>query len=70
MLLNFADSAALIAEPFRWIVAAQFLYQGAGVARDIPREFDGIDAFQNDVVCAHRIGSGERRRACELFELT
>lgn len=64
MLLYLADAAALIAETLGGIVATQLLNEGARVARYVARKFDGIDALQDNVVRAHRIGAGKRWRAC------
>lgn len=63
VLLNFADATALVAEPLRRVVPAQLLDEGARVPGDVARELDRVDALQDDVVRAHRVGAGERRGA-------
>lgn len=66
MFLYLADATALVAQPLGGIVAAQLLDQSAGVARNVARKFDGIDALQDDVVRAHGIGAGERGSAYRI----
>lgn len=63
VLLYLLYPSALISQSLRRIVSTQLLYQSCCVARYISGEFDGIDAFQYDVVSAHRIWAGERRCA-------
>lgn len=50
------------------ILPAQFLDEGRGVAGDVSRELDGVDALQDDVVRLHRVGAGERWGAREELE--
>lgn len=69
MLLYLADAAALVAQTLGGIVATQLLDQSAGIARNVARKFDGIDALQDDVVRAHRIGTGERGRAYNISNI-
>lgn len=64
MLLYFANAATLIAQALGRIIATEFLDQIAGIACDIARKFDGIDALKYDVVCAHGIGAREGWSAC------
>lgn len=59
VLSNFTDTTTLVAQSFRWIVTAQFFDEDRCVTRDIARELDGIDAFQDNIVRSHRIGTGE-----------
>lgn len=42
---------------------AQLLDESHRVAGDVPRELDGVDSFQYDVVGFHRICPSERRRS-------
>lgn len=68
MLLDLADASALVAQSFGRIVAAQFLDQVAGVPRDIPWEFDGVDSLQNDIVRPHGVGASEWGSARQQLE--
>lgn len=68
MLLYFANAATLIAQTLGGIIATEFLDQIAGIACDIARKFDGIDALKYDVVCAHGIGASEGWSACRERE--
>lgn len=68
VLLYFTNAATLIAQTLGWIIATEFLDQIAGIACDIARKFDGIDALKYDVVCAHGIGAREGWSACRERE--
>lgn len=61
MLLDLADSPTLVAQTLGWIIATELLDQVAGIAGDIPWEFDGVDALKYNVVGAHGIRAREWR---------
>lgn len=65
VFLYFANAAALIAQTLGGIIATQFLDQITGVASDIARKFDGIDALKYNVVCAHGIRARKRWSSCK-----
>lgn len=68
MLLYFANAATLITQTLGGIIATEFLDQIAGIACNISRKFNGIDALKYDVVCAHGIGAREGWSACKERE--
>lgn len=49
-------------------IPAELFDEGGGVASDVARKVDGVDALEDDVVRLHRVGSGEGRRARQQFE--
>ena len=49
-------------------IPAKFFDEGGGVASDVAREVDGVNALEDDVVRLHGIQSGEGRRSRQQFE--
>lgn len=45
VFLNFANATSLVSQSFRWIVAAQFLDKGTGIAGDVSRELDSVNSL-------------------------
>lgn len=45
VFLNFANATSLVSQSFRWIVAAQFLDEGTGIAGDVPGELDSVNSL-------------------------
>jgi hypothetical protein len=68
VLLDFADASLLVAQSLGRVVPAQFLDQCHRVPRDVPREVDGVDSLQDDVVRLHGVGSRERGCPCQQLE--
>lgn len=50
----------LAAKLLRKCIPAQFFNKVCSIFSNFPREFDGIDAFQDNVVCLHGILPRER----------
>ncbi len=61
MLLDVINPASLVAEPFGRHFAAQAFDQSLSCSADDTREFNLVDAFENDVVCLHGIRRSEWR---------
>jgi len=56
------DNAVLaVSEPFSGVLSTQPLDEGVSAAADLFGKLNDVDAFQYDVVCLHRIRTGERR---------
>lgn len=60
VLLDVVDATALVAEPLGRHFTTEALDQSLSCPVDNAREFNLIDAFQDDVVRLHRVGRSER----------
>ena len=63
MLLNVPNSTLLVAQPLCGVVPAELLDELPCAAGDVPREVDGVDSLEDDVVSLHGVGAGEGRGA-------
>jgi hypothetical protein len=68
MLAYVADAMSLVSQSIGRNVAAQLLDQTGRRSGYVSREFDGVDAFQYEVVRFERVVGGEGRQAGDELE--